>query len=636
MLTKIKIYLGLFVFIAGISFSSSVFAEQALPAGGGDFTQAVVIGAGKYQGTLAPEADLYYQIEIQTGQEISVKGGFGVVGGENMYGWGYAYLYDGNEQELFSEYGGGGTMGPWLSKSKQNLYVRMENEETDETLTYNLEITLQDRFDAASQTDAGDTFEEALPIALGSYTGYLAGVSVMQTPYGDDFKDYYNVSLQKGINYEFKLAPPVEDEGQLALYDVNRELIDEKSSPNAGAIASLSLTPQANTSVFLVVGCGYKGGIFNYKLDVKSSDVLTKFYNCKEESCGVAGDYSSLEECQKATTKTCYQAESCDEKCGIGTEPPPQSASSFYSCSREKCESVGEYSSLDGCQKATTKTCYQTENCDQGCGAFSWPGITPDTMKIGFFSTIWKGFFGWYLVLYSVLWIALYVYLALCLQFLAKKTNTPNPWFAWIPIANIFLMLKIAQKPLWWFILILISPVNIVIGIIIWMKIAERRGKPSWVGILLIVPVVGIAIPGYLAFSKSGGEKTESAAPDVPTGIQEANKPVVGYKHLCKYCDKLIPPNSTVCPLCEKSNPLGPYRCPKCHEPIEKDWKVCSHCNQNLRIVCPFCEKVTFFGDHCEDCGARLLVACPHCNQEQPPISDNCIKCGESMEKKEK
>jgi len=238
--------------------------------------------------------------------------------------------------------------------------------------------------------------------------------------------------------------------------------------------------------------------------------------------------------------------------------------------------------------------------------------------------------------LYSVLWIVIYVYLALCLQFLAKKTNTPNSWFAWIPIANIFLMLKIAQKPLWWFILILISPVNIVIGIIIWMKIAERRGKPNWVGILIIVPIIGIAIPGYLAFCKSDGEKTESTTPETSTGTQEADKPTVGFKHLCKYCDKLIPPNSTVCPLCEKSNPLGPYRCPKCHEPIEKDWKVCSHCNQNLRIVCPFCGKVTFFGDHCEDCGARLLVSCPHCGQEQPPIGDKCIKCGESMEKKEK
>ncbi|MDD5032484.1 MAG: hypothetical protein PHR36_05630, partial [Patescibacteria group bacterium] len=78
-------------------------------------------------------------------------------------------------------------------------------------------------------------------------------------------------------------------------------------------------------------------------------------------------------------------------------------------------------------------------------------------------------------------------------------------------------------------------------------------------------------------------------------------------------------------------NPLGPSRCPKCHTPIEKDWKVCSNCDLNLRIVCPFCGKTTFFGEHCEDCGARLLVTCPNCDQEQPPLSDNCIKCGKPL-----
>ncbi|HPC30846.1 MAG TPA: zinc ribbon domain-containing protein, partial [Candidatus Pacearchaeota archaeon] len=234
-----------------------------------------------------------------------------------------------------------------------------------------------------------------------------------------------------------------------------------------------------------------------------------------------------------------------------------------------------------------------------------------------------------FLIGYLVLWIILYIYFALCLYFIAKKTDTPNGWLAWIPVANVFLMIQIAQKPLWWFILLLIPFVNIVIIVILWMKIAERRGKPNWLGILMIVPVVGIIIPGYLAFSGKG--KIEITPPYAATGTQEANKPVVGYKHPCKYCEKLIPPNSTVCPFCGKANPLGPYRCPKCHEPIEKEWQVCPKCNQNLRIVCPHCGKITFFGDHCEDCGARLFIKCPHCGQEQPPLSDNCIKCGKPL-----
>src|SRR6266851_559821 len=65
----------------------------------------------------------------------------------------------------------------------------------------------------------------------------------------------------------------------------------------------------------------------------------------------------------------------------------------------------------------------------------------------------------------------IYVYMALALMTIATKTNTPNGWLAWIPIANLFLMLTIAQKPAWWFVLCLIPLVNIVIFIIVWMAI---------------------------------------------------------------------------------------------------------------------------------------------------------------------
>jgi magnesium-transporting ATPase (P-type) len=100
-----------------------------------------------------------------------------------------------------------------------------------------------------------------------------------------------------------------------------------------------------------------------------------------------------------------------------------------------------------------------------------------------------------------VIGLAFYVYYSLALQTIAKKTNTENAWLAWIPIVNFILMLNIAKKPLWWFILCLIPLVNIVVMIIVWMAIAEARNKPSWWGIMLIVPIVNIVVPGYLAWS---------------------------------------------------------------------------------------------------------------------------------------
>ena len=105
------------------------------------------------------------------------------------------------------------------------------------------------------------------------------------------------------------------------------------------------------------------------------------------------------------------------------------------------------------------------------------------------------------MVVFVIFALALYVYMALALQVIAKKTNTENPWLAWIPIANCILMLNIAKKPVWWIVLMFIPLVNLIFMIIIWMAIAEARGKPNWWGIMLIVPVAGLVVPGYLAFS---------------------------------------------------------------------------------------------------------------------------------------
>ena len=108
---------------------------------------------------------------------------------------------------------------------------------------------------------------------------------------------------------------------------------------------------------------------------------------------------------------------------------------------------------------------------------------------------------GAFALVFVVFGLAAYVYLALALSTIAKKTNTENSWLAWIPIVNIVLMLNIAKKPIWWIILFIIPFVGLVMGVIVWMAIAEARGKPNWWGILLIVPLVGLIVPGYLAWA---------------------------------------------------------------------------------------------------------------------------------------
>jgi len=110
-------------------------------------------------------------------------------------------------------------------------------------------------------------------------------------------------------------------------------------------------------------------------------------------------------------------------------------------------------------------------------------------------------FAGGFFALFMLLGLAGYVFVALALYTIAQKTNTENAWFAWIPILNIILILNIAQKPLWWIILLLIPVVNIIVAVLVWMGVAEARKKPSWWGVLTILPLVNLIAIGYLAWS---------------------------------------------------------------------------------------------------------------------------------------
>ncbi|MFZ3054542.1 MAG: DUF5684 domain-containing protein [Minisyncoccales bacterium] len=691
------------------------FAQTSLPTAGNSFSSAVLLSPGEYQGGHLDDSQvLYYSISVKPGQKISVEASSFDEAGCSMY------LYSSGQEELISSYDENPKVS-WLAgtSGSSGYYLKIENDHA-EIASFTVKVSATNYYDAGSQTDAGDTFDRALTVGTGTYSSYLAGNAYITSVSGDDAQDIYKVSLKKGSTYSFKLSPSSKTELTLSLYDINKQLIEEDASANKGAAVSLSLTPAADTYVYISAlneFYAYQEEIVNYTLEIKTSVPLTKFYSCADDYCGYVGEFASLSECQSSTTKTCYTSSTCNGVCsGGGVEGCIKSSDcpinntcmagqcipeelpvcedecsadqtkcfdnfNYYKCGDfdsdnclewstpaycgegNKCQGEKCSKSSGGCmcsawvgtecgsgecgsdkifqtRTCTPQSCDITEQClsASSCGIIPPPpdgGDNSFEVFLTFLGTlpVWSWFSGWYLLL----WIVFYAYLAFCLQILAQRTNTPNSWLAWIPIGNIFLMISIAQKPMWWILLFLIPLVNIVIAVIIWMAISERRGKPNWLGILILISPINLFIIGYLAFFdyKSNG-KIEPTPPYAPTGTEAADKPTVGYKHLCKYCDKLIPPDSVVCPFCEKVNPLGPSRCPKCHEPIEKEWKVCSKCNLNLRIICPFCGKTTFFGEHCEDCGARLMVICPNCNQEQPPLGDNCMKCGKSLTSKEK
>lgn len=127
-------------------------------------------------------------------------------------------------------------------------------------------------------------------------------------------------------------------------------------------------------------------------------------------------------------------------------------------------------------------------------------------------------------LLLIVIPVVAYIFYALMLFLIARKTNTSNAWFAFIPVANVVLALNIAGKPIWWLAALLlpciggalgfIDPSLAVIGsgvgfllffivtIFVCLGIASARNKSALWGILLALPCTQPIALIYLALSK--------------------------------------------------------------------------------------------------------------------------------------
>lgn len=113
-----------------------------------------------------------------------------------------------------------------------------------------------------------------------------------------------------------------------------------------------------------------------------------------------------------------------------------------------------------------------------------------------------QGLPAWVIVFY----LAIYVFTAYCMARLAARTGMEmgkSFILALIPIANVYLIMKMAGKPGWWTILAFIPLVNIIIFILAWISYLQRIGKPGWWVILLLIPVVNIIVFLMLAFGKN-------------------------------------------------------------------------------------------------------------------------------------
>jgi len=232
-------------------------AQEALPAGGDDFDTVVEIKPGSYEGAGLIEKGVkeYFYINVKPGQELKLEGTFKAF--SDAWGEEELTLYNEDRKQLVKE-GEGLDKGQqvlfsfsWMPGSDKDLYKYYIKRECTwhKVESLSLNISLTDRYDAGTQTDAGDTVEKAMSVGLGEYKSYLSGKE------GTDAKDFYKVAVKKGQTLAAKVTPPSEATMRVAVYDKDRRVLKDEYAPNPGAIVTNSVPITKSGDVFIGVIC---------------------------------------------------------------------------------------------------------------------------------------------------------------------------------------------------------------------------------------------------------------------------------------------------------------------------------------------------------------------------------------------
>jgi len=118
------------------------------------------------------------------------------------------------------------------------------------------------------------------------------------------------------------------------------------------------------------------------------------------------------------------------------------------------------------------------------------------------------GAYGWILTLMILGYCAFMQYK------IAHKTGQSDiAWWAFIPIANTFLLIQMAEKPWHWFWFLLIPFANIFFFFKLWIDTARNCGQSGVWGFLVMIPVFNLLALFVLAMSTRPFEYPEDSFP---------------------------------------------------------------------------------------------------------------------------
>jgi hypothetical protein len=93
-------------------------------------------------------------------------------------------------------------------------------------------------------------------------------------------------------------------------------------------------------------------------------------------------------------------------------------------------------------------------------------------------------------MVFFVVWLAIVALVIAGFWKVFVKAGEPG-WASLVPIYNLVVLLKIAGKPLWWLVLLLIPVVNFIALIMVGMGVAQNFGKGAGfgIGLGLLAPI---------------------------------------------------------------------------------------------------------------------------------------------------
>ncbi len=103
--------------------------------------------------------------------------------------------------------------------------------------------------------------------------------------------------------------------------------------------------------------------------------------------------------------------------------------------------------------------------------------------------------------------VAMYLFFCYCCWLICQKTGKAPGFLVWLPVLQLFPLLRAAGMSGWWFLAGFVPVLNLVAYLLWCLNIAKARLKTAWAAIFLFLPPTTLLAFLYLAFSSGGNPK---------------------------------------------------------------------------------------------------------------------------------